>query len=114
MGFIIVGIILFGLGLFLNYNKFFWTKILGLYVGAVCVLVSLLVFLCNYFEYNLEYSQLVQNKQIIEYQERDSVAYTNIMKYNEAIRPHKEYADSFWFGIFYSKDIAELDYIEVD
>lgn len=127
MGFIIIGIILLVIGmlikLFDKYDRYYVTKAVIIYAGTICLLVSILCSIVCCFDYKVEYAQLIQDKQIIEYcleqaETEKSVmviggVYSDAMEYNKAIRPHKEYINSFWLGIFLSKDIAELNYIEV-
>lgn len=42
---------------------------------------------------------------------RDTNYTQKIIEINETIRSHREYINSKWFGIFHSKDIANMEYL---
>lgn len=42
----------------------------------------------------------------------DYILYNDALKVNYAIMAHRSYADNFWIGIWYDKDVAELELLK--
>jgi hypothetical protein len=42
----------------------------------------------------------------------DYILYNDALKVNDAIMAHRSYADNFWIGIWYDKDVAELELLK--
>jgi hypothetical protein len=69
-----------------------------------------------------DYQQAVYERQVIEYRlenKDDNIVgnellYKDIVEFNNNLRQHKRYADSFWIGIFHNDKIATIEYIEID
>lgn len=67
------------------------------------------------------YQQVVYERQVIEYRlenKDDNIVgnellYKDIVKFNNNLRNHKRYANSFWIGVFYNDKIATIDYITI-
>ena len=68
------------------------------------------------------YQQALYEKQVIEYrlenQDKNLVGnellFTDIVEFNNNLRNHKRYADSFWIGVFYNDKMATIDYIAIE
>ena len=43
---------------------------------------------------------------------RDYILYNDALEVNYAIMAHRSYADNFWIGIWYDKDVAELELLK--
>lgn len=68
----------------------------------------------NKFQYDYE-----AMKGVIETQRMDEISpleriqlVDKIMEYNTKISSHKAYNDNYWIGMWYSKEIGELEYIK--
>lgn len=42
----------------------------------------------------------------------DYILYNDALEVNYAIMAHRSYADNFWIGIWYDKDVAELELLK--
>lgn len=43
---------------------------------------------------------------------RDYILYNDALEVNYAIMAHRSYADNFWIGIWYDKDVAKLELLK--
>ena len=96
------------------------TAILGYLLAFVIGLTSIIC----YLEFKTNEIYLIENLKTeyiiiqanIDRINEDKMPYTwsnAIADYNSTIAQHKRYADSPWLGIFYSKEIAKMEFIDL-
>ena len=124
MGIFLIGIVLFAIG-------FFWYRKDDLSIGAMvstafgclAIVVSLAAGTYHLSANEIEYQNMLERKEAIEYRlemlDEDTNlmvnggVYEDLVTYNNDLREYKIYSDNFWFGWFVTDKAAELDYIEL-
>lgn len=126
MGLIIIFVILFIVGIwacwYTNKNDYDgWNAASGIitFISGVIIfgmVISLLTIKSDFKKNMLDYKAL---KELVEYQrkndtsslERASIA-DKMIENNNVINSHRAYHNSIWIGCWYSKEIANLEYIK--
>lgn len=101
-------------------------------VNIICIITIILSGMGNLFCGGLalrtqipkqkNYEEALYRKQVIEYRLKNQhqnligneLLYNDIVEFNNELRVHKRYSDSFWIGAFHNDKIATIDYIEID
>ena len=101
-------------------------------VNLICIITIVLSCVGNLFCGGLalgtqipkqkNYEEALYKKQVIEYRIENQhqnlvgneLLFDDIVEFNNDLRNHKRYCDSFWIGIFHNDKIATIDYIEID
>lgn len=126
MGIILLTAIIFIIFIVLSYlsEKYDWdglqcfSWVVIVFSGVILIIELLcLIDLDRSFQKRIdEYNSI---KQTIEYSRDNDLSeferiqlIDKIFKINEEIASHKNYHDSFWTGLYYSKELGELDYIK--
>jgi hypothetical protein len=112
---LILTIMLLITGIILNiFNESEWSMLLGIFLDLVAVIaitidLSLLaVKPANYKYFKIKYDT-IQEMQTSSEDVRDATYTQNLIEINEEIKINREYVDNIWIGIFYNKDIANLE-----
>lgn len=123
---LIVGIVLMVICAKINYDCIDdWCGIIGLLLivfAIFALVVSSVIAMVVQIPKEKDYQQVVYERQVIEYRlenKDDNIVgnellYKDIVEFNNNLRQHKRYADSFWIGIFHNDKIATVEYIEID
>jgi hypothetical protein len=127
LGLLVVGIILAIIhdrGCF-SYNV--KEKIVGfgaaaIIIGAIITLCSIVFVLVNVAAYDVDYQNMLHEREMLEYRidhmedniTGNEMLYNDIVEFNNALRAEKKWALNPWTDWFNNKDVASIDYIELE
>ncbi|MBQ7818616.1 MAG: hypothetical protein IJ341_02845 [Bacteroidales bacterium] len=107
-----IALIIFSIKFDWEFIRFFST--LFAFVSAL----TLLIIVIHYDTNQTTYNYLNGTRTVIEYEistkNISSDTVKNTYYYNSTVKEHKEKAFNHWFGCFFSKDIAMLEYIPTE
>lgn len=124
---IIVGIILIVIddkfcirncvGTMIEYGKIILTA-LGVFGTMLCFAFGL----GNLIAYDTDYQNMLHKKEMLDYRIEhmeenitgNEMLYNDIVEFNNELRFEKKWANNPWTNWFNNKDIASLDYVELD
>lgn len=121
MGILIVSIVVLVLtiALIILSSKLEWefVRFCSILFAFVSVLALLIIFIHHDTNQTI-YNYLNGRRTVIEYEistnHISSDTVENTYYYNSTVKKHKEKAYNPWIGCFFSKDIAELEYIPTE
>lgn len=124
MGILLIGIVLFVIGFFwYRQDDLSISAIFLAVLGCVAIIVSLIAGIYHLSANEIEYQNMVECKEAIEYRldmlDKDinimvnGGVYDDLVNYNNKLRGYKTYSNNFWIGWFVTNKAAELDYIEL-
>lgn len=124
MGILLIGIVSLVIGFFwLRYDDLSFGAFISAGFGAVAIVVSLIAGIYHLSANEIEYQNMVECKEAIEYRldmldENNNLmvnggVYDDLVNYNNKLREYKTYSNNFWIGWFVTNKAAELDYIEL-
>lgn len=127
IGMIIIGIILCIIS---KNRKLNWTTRDNLsFIGGMIIILGIIaclfagVFIVSKaISYDLNYQNVLHEKEMLEYRIEhmeenitgNEMLYNDIVEFNNELRSQKKWANNPWTNWFNNKDIASLDYIELD
>ena len=102
-----------------------WYGMIGLLLTVLAIfalVISSVIAMVIQIPKEKDYQQAVYERQVIEYRlenKDDNIVgnellYKDIVEFNNNLRQHRRYADSFWIGIFLNDKIATIEYIEIE
>lgn len=113
-----------------NKSKFSWEtketlEFIGailIILGAVCSFFTGVFIIDNVTSYELDYQNALHEKEMLEYRidhienniTGNEMIYNDIVEFNNELRAVKKWANNPWTNWFNNKDIASLDYIEIN
>ena len=129
IGIIVIGIILLAIG---NNKK--WKISWGIrdnlsFIGVALIILGIVAcmfagafIISNVTTYDLNYQNVLHEKEVLEYRIEhmeenitgNEMLYNDIVEFNNELRSQKKWANNPWTNWFNNKDIASLDYIELD
>lgn len=94
----------------------------GLVLGTIGVVTSLVIICCTQIPKNLHYEKALYEREMLVYrlenQDENIVGnellYREITDFNNDLRSEKKLADNLWVNWFINEKIATIDYIEVE
>ena len=97
----------------------------GFLLAAIGFAVGLIVvplLICNFVTYDLDYQNTLHKKEMLEYRIEhieenitgNEMLYNDIVEFNNELRNTKKFANNLWTNLFSNKDIAAIDYIELN
>lgn len=127
IGMVIIGIILCIIS---KNRKLDWTTRDNLdFIGVTTIIVGIIACLfagafigANAISYDLNYQNVLHEKEVLEYRIEhmeenitgNEMLYNDIVEFNNELRNERKWANNPWTNWFNNKDIASLDYIELD
>ena len=127
LGLLVVGIILAIIHDKGHFNYNVNEKIVGfgfgaIFIGAIITLCSIIFVLINVTTYDMEYQNMLHEKDMLEYRIEhmeenitgNEMLYNDIVEFNNKLRAEKKWANNPWTDWFNNKDIASIDYIELN
>jgi hypothetical protein len=99
-----------------------WIKFPALFIGSIITTASIVIILINATIYDVEYQNMLYTKEMLEYRIEhmeenitgNEMLYNDIVKFNNALRAEKKWANNPWTNWFNNQDIASIDYIELN
>ena len=122
---LILNIILFIIGIILieKFDGFidgndilYMTGIALVMITSVFLVVALMIFSTKIIYYNnfkIEYEE-IKNIETSSTDIRDTNYTLKVVNINKEIELNKKYCNNFWIGIYYNKDIANLEKIVIE
>lgn len=91
-------------------------------IGIILLAIFGMMAGCNAVSYDLDYQNFLHEKEMLEYRIEhmednitgNEMLYNDIVEFNNELRREKKWANNPWTNWFYNKNIASLDYIELD
>ena len=98
------------------------SKFATLFFGSIITVASLVFILVNVSIYDVEYQNMLHTKEMLEYRIEhmeenitgNEMLYNDIVEFNNVLRAEKKWALNPWTNWFNNKDIASIDFIELD
>lgn len=98
---------------------------IGFFIIAIGIIVSVVMtglIIGNAATYDLYYQDTLHKKEMLEYRIEhieenitgNEMLYNDIVEFNNELRSVKKWADNPWTNWFNNKDVAAIDYIEID
>ena len=122
---LILNIILFIIGIILikkfdgfidGNDTLYMTGISLVIITSVFLVVALIIFSTKIIYYNnfkIEYEE-IKNLETSSTDIRDTNYTLKVVDINKEIELNKKYCNNFWIGIYYNKDIANLEKIVIE
>ena len=91
-------------------------------IGIIFMVAFGMVIGINAIFYELDYQNFLHENEMLEYRIEhmeenitgNEMLYNDIVEFNNKLRKEKKWANNQWTNWFNNKDIASLDYIELD
>ena len=128
LGLIVIGIILAIIDdkvYIKNYesrNAIECLKFVFIIFGIVMTIVTSTFVLVNVSTYDVDYQNMLHKREMLEYRidhmedniTGNEMLYNDIVEFNNELRSEKKWALNPWTDWFNNKDVASIDYIELD
>lgn len=90
--------------------------------GIILLIIFGTMACANAVSYDLDYQNVLHEKEMLEYRIEhmeenitgNEMLYNDIVEFNNELRREKKWVNNPWTNWFYNKNIASLDYIELD
>lgn len=91
-------------------------------IGTITSIFTCALIVSNAIGYELNYQNALHEKEMLEYRIEhmeenitgNEMLYNDIVEFNNELRAEKKWANNLWTNWFNNKDIASLDYIELN
>ena len=128
-----LGLLVVGIILYIIYNRTYFKSyrtestimtfgVVGIMIGAIATLFATVMILVNVSTYDVDYQNMLHKRDMLEYRIEhmeenitgNEMLYNDIVEFNNELRSEKKWALNPWTNWFNNKDIASIDYIELD
>lgn len=104
------------------YDVLEWVEFPTIMIGAAITLACGVIILINASMYDVEYQNTLHKRDMLEYRIEhmeenitgNEMLYNDIVEFNNELRSEKKWALNPWTNWFNNKDIASIDYIELE
>ena len=129
IGMVITGIILLNVSDSEKFELSWKAEEMIIFISIVLITIGIILLAifgamagANAVSYDLDYQNVLHEKEMLEYRIEhmednitgNEMLYNDIVEFNNELRREKKWANNPWTNWFYNKNIASLDYIELD